>query len=84
VGIRCADHATLFRKKLALTSPTIGGHAAGIVRSRSKATELVRLDFVHRPEGSYKNSVFPSYLEFQAIDNFHKPSDSVYLAHGFK
>jgi hypothetical protein len=29
------------RKKLALTSPTSGGHSVGIVRSRTKATELV-------------------------------------------
>jgi hypothetical protein len=36
-GIRCADHATLsIRKKLALTSPTSGGHSVGIVRSWTK------------------------------------------------
>jgi hypothetical protein len=29
------------RKKLALTSPTSGGHSVGIVRSRTKASELV-------------------------------------------
>jgi hypothetical protein len=32
-GIRCADHAVL-------TSPTSGGRLAGIVRSRTQATEL--------------------------------------------
>jgi hypothetical protein len=29
--IRCADHATLCPPKLALTSPTSGGHSVGIV-----------------------------------------------------
>jgi len=41
VGTRCADHVTpLYRQKLALTSPTGGGRSVGIVRSRTKATEL--------------------------------------------
>ena len=43
MGIRCADHVTpLYPQKLALTSPTGGGRSVGIVRSRTKATELVR------------------------------------------
>jgi hypothetical protein len=33
----------LYRQKLALTSPTSGGRSVGIVRSRTKATELVLL-----------------------------------------
>ena len=42
VGIRCTDHVTpLYPQKLALTSPTGGGRFVGIVRSRTKATELV-------------------------------------------
>jgi hypothetical protein len=42
VGICSADHATpLYPLKLALTLPTRGGHSVGIVRSRTKATELV-------------------------------------------
>jgi hypothetical protein len=42
VGIRRTDHATpLYPQKLALTSPTSGGRSVGIVRSRTKATELV-------------------------------------------
>jgi hypothetical protein len=42
MGIHCADHATLsIDKKLALTSPTSGGHSVGIVRSRTKAMEFV-------------------------------------------
>ena len=42
MGIRCADHVTpLYPEKLALTSPTGGGRSVGIVRSRTKATELV-------------------------------------------
>ena len=41
MGIRCADHATpLYPKKLALNSPTGGGRSVGIVRSRTKATEV--------------------------------------------
>ena len=42
MGNRCADHVTfLYPQKLALTSPTGGGRSVGIVRSRTKATELV-------------------------------------------
>ena len=42
VGNRCSDHVTpLYPQKLALTSPTGGGRSVGIVRSRTKATELV-------------------------------------------
>jgi hypothetical protein len=44
MGILRADHATpLYPQKLALTSPTSGGRSAGIVRSRTKATELLLL-----------------------------------------
>jgi hypothetical protein len=42
LGICCADHATpLYPQKLALTSPTSGDRSASIVRSQTKATELV-------------------------------------------
>jgi len=41
VGTRCADHVTpLYPQKLALTSPTRGGHSVGIVRVRTKVTEF--------------------------------------------
>ena len=41
-GIRCADHVTpLYPQKFALTSPTGGGRSVGIVRLRTKATELI-------------------------------------------
>jgi len=41
VGTRCADHVTpLYPQKLALTSPTGGGHSVGIVRVRTKSTEF--------------------------------------------
>ena len=44
MGTRCADHATpLYPQKLALTSPTGGGHSVGVVRSRTKATEKIML-----------------------------------------
>jgi hypothetical protein len=42
VGIRHADHETsLYHQKLALTSPTSGGHSIDIVRSLTQATEFV-------------------------------------------
>jgi len=45
VGTRYADHVTpLYPQKLALTSPTGGGHSVGTVRSRTKAAEF---KFVH-------------------------------------
>jgi hypothetical protein len=40
VGIRCAEHATLYPQRLALTSPTSGGRSVAIVRLRTKATEF--------------------------------------------
>jgi hypothetical protein len=41
VGISRADHATpLYPQKLALTSPTSGSRSVGLVRSRTKATEV--------------------------------------------
>jgi hypothetical protein len=43
-GIRRIDHATtLYPQKLALTLPTSGCCSVGIVRSGTKATELVFL-----------------------------------------
>jgi hypothetical protein len=32
---------TFYPQKFALTSPTIGGHSVGIVRSRTEATEVI-------------------------------------------
>jgi hypothetical protein len=47
VGIHCADHVTpLYQQKLALTSPTGGGRSVGIVRERTKATELYEAQHV--------------------------------------
>jgi len=44
VGTRCADHVTpLYPQKLTLTSPPGGGRSVGIVRVRTKATELINL-----------------------------------------
>jgi hypothetical protein len=40
VGIRCADHVTLYPLMLELTSPTSGSHSVGIVHSRTKAKEI--------------------------------------------
>jgi hypothetical protein len=47
VGIRRADHTTpLYPQRLTLTSPTGGGPSVGVVRSRTKATELVSERYV--------------------------------------
>jgi hypothetical protein len=40
VGIRCIDHATCFRKKLALILPTTDCRSVGIVRSQTQATGI--------------------------------------------
>jgi hypothetical protein len=41
VGVRRVDNAThLYPQKLARTSPTSIGYSVGVVRSRTKATEL--------------------------------------------
>jgi hypothetical protein len=46
VVIHCAYHATpSIHKKLALTSPTGGGHSVGVVLLRAKATEFFFLEF---------------------------------------
>jgi hypothetical protein len=43
MGIPYSDHARpLYPQKLVLTSPTSGGRSVGIVRSRTKARELLR------------------------------------------
>jgi hypothetical protein len=42
VGIRCADYATpVYLQKLALSCVTSGGRSVGIVRSRTKAMEVL-------------------------------------------
>jgi hypothetical protein len=42
VGIRRADYAAPhYPQMLALTSPTSGGRSAGVVRSRTQATEFI-------------------------------------------
>jgi len=48
VGTSCADHVTLlYPQKLALTSPTGGGRSVGIVRVRTKATELLVIHIIN-------------------------------------
>jgi len=64
VGTRCANHVTPFYpQKLALTSPTGGGRSVGMVRSRTKATELVIISCIiptilkqEKIEGTYVQS----------------------------
>jgi hypothetical protein len=62
VGIRCADHTTLYPQRLELTSPTFGGRSVGTVRLRIKATEL--------------SLVFFFFLEFLAQRSISKDLDS--------
>jgi hypothetical protein len=40
---------TLYPQKLALTSPTSGGHSVGIVRLRTKVTKFVCFVYTTRP-----------------------------------
>ena len=64
MGTRCADHVKpLYPQKLALTSPTGGGRSVGIVRSRTKATEII----------DRKNEAAPVIdIEFPLTNNFLK------------
>ena len=60
MGTRCADHVTpLYPQQLALTSPTGGGRSVGIVRVRTKATELVIriVTYLSDERGTSENSV---------------------------
>jgi hypothetical protein len=53
-------HGTLYPQKLALTSPTSGGHSVSIVRSRTQATEFLRrTNLTKLVEGSvaYKTAI---------------------------
>ena len=55
MGTRCADHVTpLYPQKLALTSPTGGVRSVGIVRVRTKATELVLIINPLTPNDPYR------------------------------
>jgi hypothetical protein len=56
VEIRYADHATpLYLQKLALTLPTSSDRSVGIVRSRTKATELKFIVPTESVIGQYLN-----------------------------
>jgi hypothetical protein len=58
--ICCADYAThLYPQKLALTSPTSGGHSVGIVRSRAQATVF---SFDNNNNNNNNNNVIKSML----------------------
>jgi hypothetical protein len=54
--------AALIVRKLAPTSPTSGGRSVGIVRSRTKATELV-MSLIQRFQGSGYKVQHISYME---------------------
>jgi hypothetical protein len=78
IGILRADHATpLYPQKLALTSPTGGCHSVGIVRLRTKATELLLLLLllltVNIIDQSAFNSPSPFHVQlemFTSLQNF--------------
>jgi hypothetical protein len=63
VGIRCSIHVTpLYPQKLALSSPAGGGRAVGIVRSRTKATEIFT-DAAKERTCMSQNSCWMAFLE---------------------
>ena len=80
MGIRCADHVTpLYPQKLALTSPTGGGRPVGIVRSRTKATEIDPLSDqnpANSPHSQWSQSWFSlgnsCYHSVQKQQTFHR------------
>ena len=78
VGSRCADRVTpLYPQKLAL-SPTSGGRSVGIVRMRTKATELVSpiiliLDVLNI-QHMYSTESPDAYKNCANISTFHNES----------
>jgi hypothetical protein len=80
VGIRYANHATaLYPKKLAVTSPTRGGRSAGIVRSRTKATELLLLQLslclINKLLYVMKTYGIPRFLYLEMSGQLHTPGN---------
>jgi hypothetical protein len=65
-------HDTLYRLKLALTSPTNGSHAVDIVRLRAKTTELKKQKTKRYKENPW---ILPSYY----IDFYSTKSISILL-----
>jgi len=79
VGTRCADHVTpLYPQKLALTSPTGGGRSVGIVRVRTKTTELYTFLYLLLIPGSTDDSVPVHHLLLHA---FAAPPQSFVISH---
>jgi hypothetical protein len=60
---------TLYPQKLALTSPTSGGHSVGIVRSRTEATEFFLTNITLRTTRIFvRNDCISVRLEHRAVD----------------
>ena len=84
MGIRCADHVTpLYPQKLALTSPTGGGPSVGIVRLRTKATELKTV----KPSVAWyfvllRQSGFPGFKNGHRFHCVLNPKDLIVKVHG--
>jgi hypothetical protein len=64
MGIRCADHVTLYPQKLALTSPTSGGRSVGIVRFRTTGhgVYLIKTEVTRWKVVISRVLNFPAYL----------------------
>jgi hypothetical protein len=78
-------HDTLYPQKLALTSPTSGGHSVGIVRSRTKGTEsffcFFQEDLVQTQTSEHCSVLrkFPCWRLYQTVGWYiHPPSLSHY------
>jgi hypothetical protein len=72
-GIRRTDHATpLYPQKLELTSLTSGGHLVSIVRSRTKATEIVLVRCMGKQNDRY--SVLQKVTESGPAIIHHQPT----------
>jgi hypothetical protein len=73
VGIRCATpRNTLYPLKLALTSTTSGGRSVGIVRWRTKASEVFF--------SSLYNFIFKILWKGPNLDMLYKPSNLIFLS----
>ena len=80
MGTRCADHVTpLYPQKLALNSPTGGGRSVGIVRVRTKATELsyiyifrmkLRVQAVYSCELNSEQSYIYIYIHTRSVVSY--------------
>jgi hypothetical protein len=87
IGIRHADHNTLYPQKLTLTSPTSAGRSFGILCSRTRTTEFVFVYFLFLQcckkvsKLCMKNKVWKwlSKISFYSTRNAYKITSSTIL-----